>query len=130
MEPMKKYFGDSFAHTLGNGASAIPYFEVVLAFGLLFSKTRKYFLIPAILMHAYIILLMTPLGRNYNYVIIPWNGAMILFLILLFNNSNKFNFAETFKAVKSIPHKIVFALFWIMPSLSFFDRWDSYLSAS
>jgi len=130
MEPMKKYFGTSFAHTLGNAASAIPYFEVLLAFGLLFAKTRKYFLIPAIAMHVYIILLMTPLGRNYNYVIIPWNAAMILFLLLLFNKSNKFNFFETFKGVKTIPQKIVFALFWIMPSLSFFDKWDSYLSAS
>ena len=130
MEPMGKYFGSAFAHKLGTAAGAIPYFEICLAFGLLIPKTRKYFLIPGILMHAYIILLMTPLGRNYNYVIIPWNGSMILFLLLLFNKSNRFNFSETFKSVKTIPQKIVFALFWIMPSLSFFDKWDSYLSSS
>lgn len=130
MEPMGNYFGGSFAHHLGYAAWFIPYFEIMLAFGLLHPKTRKYFLIPGIAMHAYIILLMTPLGRNYNYVIIPWNAAMILLLILLFNRSNKFNFSDAFRSVRTIPHYIVFLLFWIMPSLSFFDKWDSYLSAS
>ncbi|MEW6468913.1 MAG: hypothetical protein AB1458_08315 [Bacteroidota bacterium] len=130
MQPLEHYLPVSWVNMLGYAAWAIGPFEICLAIGLLFAPARRFLLIPGILMHTYIILLMTPLGRDYNYVIIPWNLAMILFLLLLFSGKQEFTPRSILGSVKSIPQRIVFLLIWIMPSLSFFGKWDSYLSAS
>jgi uncharacterized membrane protein YphA (DoxX/SURF4 family) len=110
-------------------AYAFPAIEIFMGIGLLFRRTRRIALVFAVIMHVLILLDMSPLGHNYNIVIWPWNIAMICFAIVLFRRD-----APPLKAYrKSLRHRpvvVMFLLFWIAPALSFFNVWDSYLSAS
>ena len=102
------------------------FIEVFMGIGLLFFRNKKYVCFTAILMHLIIILLYGPTGMNYNHIIIPWNLAMLFFALVFFYEKDgvvinmnffksKFNFA-------------VVILVGMLPMLSFFDKWDDYLS--
>ena len=129
-EPLGKYFGSSFAHLTGSAVKIIPVVEIFIAFGLMIQRTRKIAVFMAIAMHVYIILLTTPLGWNYNYAILPWNLAMITFLLLLFRNSVNVSLKIVLNTIRTKYVLPVFILTWIMPAFSLFAKWDSYLSAS
>lgn len=129
-EPLSSYFGTSFAAFACKTAWIFPVTEIFISFGLLFLRTRKTAFFIAIAMHIYIIFLVSPLGKNANYVILPWNISMIVFLWLLFGMDRSSSMREIFASIKKSVVLPVFVLVWIMPVLSFFGKWDDYLSAS
>ncbi|HEY6161998.1 MAG TPA: hypothetical protein VI112_12265, partial [Bacteroidia bacterium] len=108
----------------------IPYFEILIAFMLLIPRTRIVTRAIVIAMHIYIIFLSSPLGRNYNYVIVPWNLAMIALLLLLFRKESATAIPGAFKTAREKFVLPVFVFVWILPVLSILSCWDSYLSAS
>lgn len=109
----------------------VPAIEIGIGIGLLTKKFRKIAIISAIILHTLILLLLGPLGFNTNSVIWPWNIAMIAFVLILFwKIKNSPSLKEVVMTKKFAVYKLIFILFGIMPLLSFFNIWDSYLSAS
>ena len=110
---------------VGYTAAAI---EVSIAIGLLTRRFRNLAVVGGVFMHLFILFCCVFIYK-WNSVVWPWNVAMIFLLFLLFWHSD-----TSFKAILwSNPlklQKIVLVLFGIMPALSFFGWWDSYLSAS
>ncbi|MCF6280178.1 MAG: hypothetical protein L3J14_07505 [Flavobacteriaceae bacterium] len=109
----------------------IPLIEIMMGIALFFPKTRKIGVITVVLSHLFILLYISPLGINYNTVIYPWNIAMILFTVLLFwNTKNKIVVLRESNIQYKIANIAIVLLFWILPSLNFIGKWDSYLSFS
>lgn len=128
LEPLGDAISESGQQLLLKLGYIFPAIEIFMGVGLFFRKTRKAAIILAVIMHALIFIDMSPLGHNYNHVIWPWNITMIILVILLFNDTVPFS---SYKKSLRYPQVLaILALFWIMPFLSFFNLWDSYLSAS
>lgn len=106
----------------------IPFVEMGMGIGLLFARTRNLTVLIAIGMHLSILCALGPFGHNWGIAIWPWNIIMIVFDLLLFWKVKSFSFKDVFWIRDSIFHKIVLLLFGIMPFLSLFNLWDSYLS--
>lgn len=105
---------------------AIPVYETACAVGLLFKRTKNAAAILLILMHLFNLLLLGPLGINYNPSIWPWNIGMIFFLQFLFLSSRSF---DSKKMVSK--YLIPVVIFWgIMPACYLFGQWDGFLSSS
>ena len=71
-----------------------------------------------------------PLGHNWNTVIWPWTAAMAALDILLFAGRQEFSLRDIVWTRGNAYHGATLALFGVLPALSFFNCWDSYLSAA
>lgn len=108
----------------------VPFIEMGIGIGLLMKKYRKYAVATAILMSGFVLFTLGPLGHNWNSIVWPWNIAMALFVVILFWRTENFSFRDILW-VKNFPlQKLIFVLFVIMPTFSFFNLWDSYLSST
>lgn len=105
----------------------IPIIEILIGFGLYYAKNKSFFLILSISMHAFIILLFSPIFVNHNLVIIPWNLFYILIITLLFFDSPidlKLTFSNNNKLI------LFFIIIVFLPILNFFNCYDDYLSSN
>jgi uncharacterized membrane protein YphA (DoxX/SURF4 family) len=102
---------------------AAPYLEAAIGVALLTGRQRRPAVIAAIGMHVFILLCIGPLGGDMNTVVWPWNFAMIAFLFLLFWQPGPVFTGGSFQWAALI-------LYGLMPALSFFNLWDSYLSVA
>ena len=102
--------------------------ETLIAIGLLTRKFRNVAVIAGVLMHLDI-LYVCVIILHWNSVIWPWNVAMMALLFLLFWKTD-FSFRQVVWANPFRLQKVVLVLFAVLPLLSFFGWWDSYLSAS
>ncbi|MGA3241050.1 MAG: hypothetical protein ABSG03_32685 [Bryobacteraceae bacterium] len=107
---------------------AAPFVEMACAIGLLTLKFRAPAVAVLIAMHACILLAIGPLGHGFNTVVWPWNIAMVVFLLLLFRHSE--TCAREILWGQARFQRVVLLLFGLAPALSFFNLWDSYLSAA
>lgn len=126
---LKDFFGFSKAiirtqwvHFLG---LLMAVFEVFIGVGLLLSRNKKIFVYLAIIMHGFLLLILGPLGVNFNKVVWPWNIAMILLVWVLFCRSD---FQINKKVYKPLFNKAILILIVFLPTLNFFGFWDNYLS--
>jgi hypothetical protein len=130
IEPIAKLFPaplQIFPLSLG---IIVPFLEIGIGVGLLTKKYRKYAISLALLMLAFVLYTLGPLGHNWNSVVWPWNVVMALLVLVLFWRAEYFSFKDVLW-VKNFPfQKIVLVLFGIMPIFSFFNIWDSYLSST
>lgn len=108
---------------------AVPFVQVAFGIGLLTKRYRRVSLLAAVSMHLFILAMFGPAGLDWNNVIWPWTTAMALFDILLFAGKAEFSFHEVVWT-KHRYHAAVLVVFAIFPFLSFFNYWDSYLSAA
>lgn len=105
-----------------------PVFEMAIPFLLLSRKFRKIGLLLILISHAFILLLLSPLGINYNSVVWPWNIFMVIMSVLLFANENA-NLMANFKNNFQQWHlKMGFFVFIFLPLLGLFQLWPSYFS--
>jgi uncharacterized membrane protein YphA (DoxX/SURF4 family) len=63
---------------------AAPFIEIAIGLLLWFPKLRRIAFALTILTHAFALLFLGPLGHNYNWVVWPWNLAMIALVLSLF----------------------------------------------
>ncbi len=130
IEPITKLFPvplQIFPLSLG---VIVPFLEMGIGLGLLSKKYRKHATVLALLMLGFVLFTLGPLGHNWNSVVWPWNVAMALFAVILFWRAENFSFRDILW-VKNFPfQKIILVLFVVMPALSFFNLWDSYLSST
>jgi hypothetical protein len=111
-----------FIHYLG---LILPIFEILGGLGLLFLKNKKWVILALIALHIFVVVWLNPLGLGNNTVVIPWNFAMIAFLLILYSKEFwQFNFKNLFIGYR----KIFFIIIAVLPIFSFFNWYDSYLS--
>lgn len=108
-----------------------PLIEIGIGISLLSKKLRNFGVIAATCMSIFVLAMIGPYGHNWNSIVWPWNITMIALVFTLFWNTKSIDIftATSFKKY-SVIHKVILILFSIMPFLSFFNMWDSYLSAS
>ena len=136
VEPLTARLPDWAGYALLSGAYAVPVVEAVIGLGLLTRRFRKPAMVGALLMHAFIMFCVGPLGHDHNTVVWPWNFAMSAFVVILFwrapdepspltilDPGRNFSPGSALRAT-------VLVLFAFMPLFSFFGLWDSYLSSS
>jgi len=114
-----------WVHLLG---FTVPAIEAAIGVGLLVKRLRPAAVLSALAMHAWILLALGPLGRNYNAVVWPWNVAMALSAVLLFWKTEDFPVQEVIWGRRFGFQTAILVLLGIAPLLSFFDRWDTGLS--
>jgi hypothetical protein len=105
----------------------IPFMEILIGLGLLSRRFRNGAVMLAAATHVAILMLLVVSGENI--VVWPWNIAMVLFVWILFWQ-DKETTARRILVGKKAFHTLVLILFGVLPSLSFVDLWDSYLSSA
>ena len=111
-----------------NSGYLLSIFETLMGIGLLFSTTKNRGAKALIGMHIFNLLLLGPMGLNYNVIVWPWNACMSAYLYLLFiyNQPARIELRTLAKGFG-----VVVVLFWgIMPAFNFIGKWDEYLSSS
>lgn len=108
----------------------VPFLEMGIGLGLLTRTYRKHAIALALLMLAFVLFALGPLGHNWNSVVWPWNVAMALFVIILFWRTENFSFRDVLWGKHFPFQKAVLVLFGVMPALSLVNLWDSYLSSA
>ncbi len=120
----------SMAQALNAFGIAAPFVQVGFAIGLLTRRFRRISLCLAISMHIFILAMFGPLGHDWNSVIWPWTAAMAALDIVLFTGRQEFSLRDVVWTKSSPYHGATVVLFGILPVLSFFNYWDSYLSSA
>jgi hypothetical protein len=93
-------------------------------------RFRRASLITAVAMHLFVLAMFGPAGLDWNNIVWPWTAAMAIFDILLFSNPPEFSWREIVWSRRDPCHAVAVALFAVLPALSFFNLWDSYLSSA
>lgn len=101
---------------------ALAVLEISLAFGLLWPRSRSIFRWLAIGFHFVIVLLLSPLGLNWNAVVIPWNLTLAGLVWLIYADQE-----PTFLP-KNNGQRLLLVLAGVAPLLNFFGAWPHPLS--
>jgi len=115
-------------------AASAPIVEIAIAAGLWFRRTRRFALGTVIVLHLFALLFLGPLGHNYNWVVWPWNLAMIALALILFPLREGSREDESAPAhsgsclLKSKPALSVLLPFALLPVLSYQGLWPSQFS--
>jgi hypothetical protein len=105
----------------------IPCMEVTCGLFLIFPRTRLLGIVLSLTIHITILGFISPLGIDTNYIIAPWNFAMIALVISAFYKTNDRLFRRQIKPYNLIRYAII-VFFWIMPLFNFLSLWDTYTS--
>lgn len=109
----------------------IPCIEILTGLLLVIPRFRKAGVRLAVLTHLTIMVYLSPVGVNDNYVVIPWNVTLALLVILLFwDKRNSLAFWKEAKGLSLALPVFSLLLFGLMPALNFAGAWDDYLSFS
>ena len=120
----------SVAGLLRGFGMAVPFVQVAFGVGLLTQRYRRVSLILAVAMHLFILAMFGPAGLDWNNIVWPWTAAMAVFDILLFSGAQEFSWREVMWSRHNPLHVVAVGLFAVLPGLSFFNLWDSYLSSA
>jgi hypothetical protein len=107
-----------------------PVVQIAFGVGLLTNRLRRASLLAAIAMHVFILAMFGPAGLDWNNIIWPWTAAMAVFDVLLFAGQADYSAAAILSTRGRPYHAFVLLAFAGLPILSFFNLWDSYLSAA
>lgn len=130
IKPLADFVSERQMITLGKTGYVIPFIEIFIGLGLLF-KPLRFIAIPlVIILHVIILLLMGPLGNNYNAVVWPWNIMMVVLALLLFSGKTNERFFSISHLFKQPVFYLVMVLFWILPAFNLVGKWETYLSFS
>jgi hypothetical protein len=129
IQPITNLFPSTtgIVHVVG---MAVPCVQVAFGIGLLTKRFRRASLILAVSMHVFILAMVGPGGYAWNNVVWPWTAAMALFDILLFAGEAEFSWHDIFRAKDRRLYGATIMLLVIFPLTSFFNVWDSFLSAA
>jgi hypothetical protein len=129
VQPIANVFPSAINLLHGFGM-AVPLVQVAFGIGLLTRRFRRASLIAAVAMHLFILAMFGPFGLDWNDIVWPWTAAMALFDILLFSAAPDFSWREIAWSRHDPWHIAAAVLFAMLPALSFFNLWDSYLSSA
>jgi hypothetical protein len=151
--PAAKWHLPALAITLLRWAVATaPLVEIAIAIALWSARFRCWGIALVVLVHLAALLFLGPLGYGYDFVVWPWNLAMMGFVIVLFGRVTESGtpgppassagkaqslnlglhfplFARTIAELRTSRLAVtIIALFTLLPALSFAGLWDSYFS--
>ena len=106
----------------------IPAMEMAIGLMLIIPNARKFAGILGALLHTLIITYLIVWAENSNFIVIPWNLAMIAGLCLLFWNTHDHLFDRS--SLKDYRLAMFMLVAWCLPVLNFFGFWDHYTSFS
>ena len=110
------------------GVGAAPGIEVFVGVGLWFAGTRPAALIAVVLVHLCALTLLGPWGHAHNWIVWPWNVFMPALALVLFPWEAR---AELWGGLRErLWATAVVVVVSVLPVLSYFGLWDSYLSFS
>lgn len=102
----------------------IPFFEILFAGLLVFSKNKRRISYFFIMIHLIILFIIGPFGLDYNSVVWFWNLALIIILMIVYGKTIQINHIRSL-----LKNNIYWLILWFfMPILSFFGRWYQYFS--
>lgn len=102
-----------------------PWTELAIAIALLIPRTRRLGVIGVLGIHGFALLMLGPLGHNWNNVVWPWNVVQALAAVCIFwSNSPR----AVPAARASFAYAFALLIFGLLPALSFIGLWDSYAS--
>jgi hypothetical protein len=107
-----------------------PFLEMAIGIGLLSKRFRNLAIGLALALSALVLSALGPWGHDWNRVVWPWNIAMAAFAVILFWRTEAVSFDRILWKPAFPFQTAIIILFAVMPAFSFFDLWDSYLSAS
>lgn len=111
--------------------AAAPVVEILIGLLLWLPRWRWIGLGAVVTVHGAALIFLGPLGHNYNWVVWPWNLAMVLLAFALFATRVPLRPAESFRALRRSKSALTAtALICLLPVLNFFGCWDSYFSFS
>ena len=120
----------SMADALCRFGFAAPFVQVAFGVGLLSRRYRRISLIAAVAMHVFILAMFGPFGLNWNNIVWPWTATMVVFDVLLFSGATEVSWRDIITGARGPIYVTAAVLFVLLPALSFFNLWDSYLSAA
>ncbi len=103
----------------------LAFFEIAIGVALLFLKNKKYVIRLAVIMHLLLLLILGPLGLNKNSIVWPWNVAMLLYVLLMFDKSLFSNILSLTKTKLGI---FAAAVIILLPATNFIGVFPNYLS--
>lgn len=130
IEPIESIFPESAHPVFYVFGMLVPFIEMGIGIGLLVRPFRSAAVWLAVLMCAFVLLTLGPLGHNWNSVVWPWNVTMALLVVLLFRKTDATATNEVVWIKSCAFHKFVLIAFVLSPIAYFFNMWDSYLSWS
>jgi hypothetical protein len=77
---------DAMITLLRWSVAAAPFTEMGIGVGLWVPRLRRVAMIAVLVLHLMAVLFLGPLGHNYNWVVWPWNLAMIALVWVLFSS--------------------------------------------
>jgi len=125
--PMLQHLPQAIGRIAGGCGIAVPVLEIAIGLGLLTRRLRKAAALLAIGTHLFVLAMLV--SSRENFVVWPWNVAMTLLVAVLFLGDRETT-ARQVLVPRTAVHGLVLLLFTVMPVLSFFDLWDSYLSSA
>jgi hypothetical protein len=129
VQPITRLFPSALDFIDGFGM-AVPFLQLAFGIGLLTQRFRRAALIAAVAMHLFILAMFGPFGLDWNNIVWPWTAAMAIFDILLFSGATEFSWREVVWRGREPVHVAAVVVFAMLPFLSFFNLWDSYLSSA
>lgn len=128
--PAAQLFPDSILPAFYLFGAIVPFIEMGIGIGLMTKKFRSISILGAVAMFGFILLMVGPLGHNWNSVIWPWNVTMATVTVLLFAKTKDVSLRQILWVKNFAFHKIALVVFGVLPFFYFFNAWDSYLSWS
>ncbi|MEY4386102.1 MAG: hypothetical protein RLY20_1385 [Verrucomicrobiota bacterium] len=110
-----------------------PFLEIAFGISLWFALTRRVTLVLITMLHVVVLVLLGPLGHDYNWVVWPWNLAMIALAWALFptkppERAPSLLNASLAQLRASRLALVVLLPFTLLPILNYSGRWDSAFS--
>lgn len=93
-------------------AYTIAVAEAFFALGLLWRRSRRFTRIAVLLFHLFICLALSPMGLNWNLVVLPWNFTLAAIIWVLFNDQ------KPFVLPRQLAMLGLLAVVWIGPALN------------
>jgi len=130
IEPLGHVLNTKQMTLIGRFGNIAPYIELFIGIGLLIKPLRFIALPLVIAMHVFILLMLGPTGRSFNYVVWPWNIVMMVLCFLLYSRVKQERFFDISFLFKHISFYLVVTVMLIFPLFSLNNKYDSYLSSS
>ncbi len=130
IDPLKSILNAKQMALLSKSGKLVPWVELFTGIGLLVKPLRFIALPLVITMHVFILMMLGPFGRSFNYVVWPWNIVMILLCLLLYANVRQERFFDISLLFKNLSFYLVLLVMLVLPVFSFSNHYDSYLSSS
>lgn len=124
--PLLKNLGPAWKPFFQLSACLVPFWEAGVGVGLLFPQYRPAAMLAAAVMHGFILLCFSSLGRGTHRTIWPWNITMLATTVVLFWQAG--SPMDILIGQGSLFHWLVLLLFTCLPVLGLFNRIDCIFS--